>query len=475
MDLRIGRVGAPSAAQALVLAIILSTGVPASAQTQRDVDCKKCVDTGDIAKKAINASRLKPGAVTTKILRDNAVTGAKIRDGSVTGDDLAPGAVDATKLAPSAVTGATIQDGAVAGADIAAGTVGAAKLAPDAVTGTQILDGTVAGADLAAGAVGSANLPANAVTSTKILDGTVSAADLAPDAVTVGPDDIFRRVLVVSPAGDGADQAANGAELLAALTFLNGATSSTARWLIKVEPGVYDVGTALALVPAFADLEGSGEATTRITGGGAFTPTILVNSNSELRFLTVENSGGLSTNVAIQASGTARVTHVTAIATNTFSGSTPRGIDLFGTSVASDVTVRAVSTGANGRARGVATRDTPILRDAIVTAEVTTSSPNYAAGIFVSLQSQPTLINVKASASGNASESRGLSLQDSNTNPKIRDSVLVGAGANTNVAVRRELNATATIANTQLVGAIDTGLTCLNVYNASLVAVDASC
>ena len=50
----------------------------AKAQTAGDLDCNKCVDKGNIARKAVTKSRIKK----------NAVTGAKIKDGSVGLGDL---------------------------------------------------------------------------------------------------------------------------------------------------------------------------------------------------------------------------------------------------------------------------------------------------------------------------------------------------------------------------------------------------
>jgi len=102
-------------------------------------------------------------------------------------------------------------------------------------------------------AVDAAKLASGAVTGATVLDGAVTAAKLAPDAVAVGPDDIFARTLVVRPFGDGSNAAANGLELLDALTFLGGvspAPGAANPWLLKLEAGLYDVGsTQVALLP----------------------------------------------------------------------------------------------------------------------------------------------------------------------------------------------------------------------------------
>ncbi len=70
----------------------------------------------------------------------------------------------------------------------------------------------------------------------------------------------------------------------------------------------------------YVDIQGSGELTTKITFTGsasATTGTLIGAYNAELRFLTVENSGGGSTYaIALYNSGAApRLTHMTASAT----------------------------------------------------------------------------------------------------------------------------------------------------------------
>ena len=64
------------------------------------LDCDRCVDSSDIAPRAVGTShiqsdaitttRLKTGAVTTRKIKGRAVTTAKIRDGAVTVSKVAP-------------------------------------------------------------------------------------------------------------------------------------------------------------------------------------------------------------------------------------------------------------------------------------------------------------------------------------------------------------------------------------------------
>jgi pectin methylesterase-like acyl-CoA thioesterase len=102
--------------------------------------------------------------------------------------------------------------------------------------------------------------------------------------------------------------------ITAALNSIADASASN-RYLVWVAPGVY---TETVTMKPFVDIEGAGELTTKITFSGsasATAGTLLGANNAELRFLTVENTGGTAWAVAIFNSGTApRLTHVTASA-----------------------------------------------------------------------------------------------------------------------------------------------------------------
>ena len=77
--------------------------------------------------------------------------------------------------------------------------------------------------------------------------------------------------------------------------------------------GVY---TEQVTMKPYVDIQGSGELATKITWTGSITDTpgtVMGASNAELRFLTVENTGGYTYAVAIyNSSASLRLTHVTA-------------------------------------------------------------------------------------------------------------------------------------------------------------------
>lgn len=126
------------------------------------------------------------------------------------------------------------------------------------------------------------------------------------------------RTVVVSPDGTPTQ---NGTALLSAMNTISNASPSAANpWLLKLEPGIYDMGSnALALKP-YVDLEGSGEGTTLISSTVAssnFPPaqgTLVMASNTEARFVKITNSGTSTYSTAILVGSSvsnAKVTHVT--------------------------------------------------------------------------------------------------------------------------------------------------------------------
>jgi hypothetical protein len=116
----------------------------------------------------------------------------------------------------------------------------------------------------------------------------------------------YKRTVVVSPVGTDTQ---NGTALLNALASITDA-SAAKPYLLKIEPGVYDLGSSGSLeMKEHVDIEGSGELTTVITssvtqGPGSDTAcpigTVAGANDTELRFLTVRNTGTGFCNIAIR-------------------------------------------------------------------------------------------------------------------------------------------------------------------------------
>jgi len=207
----------------------------------------------------------------------------------------------------SGIKTAHIQDGAVTGSKVADGAIAGSKIAPGAVSTSTIADGAVTDAKItgpiSAAKISSADLDADTV------DG-YHASDLAKKSANV---------IVVSKDGRG-----DFTDPVAAMASITGASESNP-YLLKIEPGVYDIGVNTLLGKPWVDVQGAGENTTVVTGAGAaggnpWTNCVAVFSDhEEARFITFKAYGAndLAAAVCLEGDGSApsRLLHVTASAT----------------------------------------------------------------------------------------------------------------------------------------------------------------
>lgn len=111
-------------------------------------------------------------------------------------------------------------------------------------------------------------------------------------ATLIGPihADTFNRTAVVPATGD---RVADGDALISELERLYPIPDEKNRWLVRLEPGTYDVGTTAVVMREYVDIEGSGTASTTIYGSVAPPPGYRLGglvegaSNTELRSLTI--------------------------------------------------------------------------------------------------------------------------------------------------------------------------------------------
>jgi hypothetical protein len=92
--------------------------------------------------------------------------------------------------------------------------------------------------------------------------------------------------------------------------------SASNPYLIKIEPGVYNLDAHSLFMLPYVDVEGSGEGVTTITSAlGTGSGAVVAANNSELRYVTVKNTGEPNQQVVAIFSETAspRLSHVTAI------------------------------------------------------------------------------------------------------------------------------------------------------------------
>jgi hypothetical protein len=121
----------------------------------------------------------------------------------------------------------------------------------------------------------------------------------------------FMRTIVVMPIGSSgtspADHVVSGTLLKLELNTFTGTPSARVadadhRWLVKLEPGIYDLDGDTLQMHEYVDIEGSGKGVTVIRSNGCLAGsgdtitggTVRGTSNAEIRSLTIENTGSVS-------------------------------------------------------------------------------------------------------------------------------------------------------------------------------------
>jgi hypothetical protein len=278
----------------------------------------------------------------------------------------------------------------------------------------------------------------------------------------------FVRTIVVGPVGT---STANGTALRNALANIASPSSSNP-WLLKVEPGIYDLGATPLSMREYVDIEGSGQFITTILaeGYGAVSGA----NNAELRQLTITNNGnggGAFVTTAVQAlNSSPRLTDVTLNVSG--SGDTVYGIEFSQSSlpiVLTRVTIR-VASGPSGFTGGIynyLTTGSAVFQNVDVKL---TGSGCCLMGIF---NNAPASVTVRDSSvdGGNGTGIRSSPL--SSLNVAITNSTITGAAA----ALQSDAGVTNLISATQLSGILSGGGTnkCVGAYNANFIALGSAC
>lgn len=228
----------------------------------------------------------------------------------------------------------------------------------------------------------------------------------------------YARTIYVS--GGGTD-AANGTALTTALANISG-NSATSPYLVKIEPGVYDIGVSTLTMKTYVDIEGSGQNATFIksqrsqSSAAANAAAVAGAVNAEIRELTITNSGaggaigigffatgtgaysvrnvtinstsGTGTSYGIYMSSSAQVfvRHATVNATAISNG---HATALFATTSATpvihDSTLKGTSPGGTGTAIGIHTSSSTVVATVDSSTIVGTGSNSLSRGIYVAL------------------------------------------------------------------------------------------
>ncbi len=155
-----------------------------------------------------------------------------------------------------------------------------------------------------------------------LLDGQDSTAFLSTNQKAADADKLdgkdstqfqgaYARTIVVAPVGTPTQ---NGTALRNALNSITGASGAN-RYLLKIEPGNYDLGNTPLQMKSWVDIEGSGAPATDIWSGAFNTDTsatIMSDALAELRFLRVLNFGMGPYAIALRLTGPTQVSHISA-------------------------------------------------------------------------------------------------------------------------------------------------------------------
>ncbi len=199
----------------------------------------------------------------------------------------------------------------------------------------------------------------------------------------------YQNVVIVAKSGG------DFTSIQAALDSITDASDAN-RYLIWVAPGVY---TGRVTMKPYVDIEGAGELTTKITYTGSAseqTGTVVGANNAELRFLTVENTGGNWYATAIyNSSASPRLTHITASA----SGGNSNNCGVYNHTNASP-TMTNITASASGGSNSYGVLNYSSSSPTMTNVTASASGGTYTYGVYNHTNSSPTMTNVTASALG---------------------------------------------------------------------------
>lgn len=241
----------------------------------------------------------------------------------------------------------------------------------------------------------------------------VAAVLLVAQGAAARPVNLDRTVHVSPVAGN---PAASGARLLGALDGITTASADNP-WLLKIEPGVYDLAGQSLVMKAYVDVEGSGEGVTTVRSTVDRVGTVQGAEHAELRGLTVVNTGAMDAMALVSGAGTFAASRVTCLAQGG-SRSAAGAVNYADGGTFRDMTVRAEG---GDVATGFATDGGVLVR-----VRAFASAPRFAYGVFSSA-STGELEDVTAEATG---ASYALGFRNEGGGPLLRNVRAIGRGAN---------------------------------------------
>jgi hypothetical protein len=253
--------------------------------------------------------------------------------------------------------------------------------------------------------------------------------------------------------------------------------SDTAPCLLKIMPGVYDIGTSSVAMQSYIDIEGSGENVTIIQGTVNSSSSGVVNGagSAEVRFLSIQNLGGAGhTNAIAVYSNSAyygfRLTNVTLHAEGADSNNYGY-YNYYSNSIMTNVTVEAMGGTTTYGVYNIH-YSYPTMNNVDVTAQSGTSN-NY--GVYNS-HSGGTIKNSSITGHGGMTPGSSNGIYNINSSEQtISHSSVYGADN----SLYNNSGCTFSVANSQISGgaAVANGgtFTCYGNYDASYTGLNSSC
>jgi len=218
--------------------------------------------------------------------------------------------------------------------------------------------------------------------------------DITDGAVTPAKLSLYGNVAIV---------ATTGGDFTDPLTAMNnissvcGTPSASNPCLVKIMPGVYNIGANSLQMKDYVDIEGSGENVTAIIGtvDGASTGVIKGASNATIRLLSVQNVGGGSNSVGFyNVNASPKMRQITVSA----SGGSNKNYGIFNSTGSQPIMTNVTSSASGGNwSYGVYNYNgsSPLMDDVRASASGGTTNT----GIHNQAAS-PVLVNIMASATG---------------------------------------------------------------------------
>lgn len=301
-----------------LLSFLLATGTAGASVSNDQVQSQHIREADGTSGQNTNSG----AGVKTGHIQDSAVTSAKIQDGQVMNADLGPNAVTTDKLSAGAVTDAKIS-----------GTISAGKLP-----------------------VGSTS-------------GTVAAGDHAHDGLYQKK---YANVVVVAKSGG------DFTDPIAAINSITDASASNP-YLMKIMPGIYDLGSSALSLKDYVDVEGSGENVTLIKSSiaGVAGGAVNVAGNSDIRFLAIANVGGGESAVGLSIRNFAGNNRLTNLLISASGGSDVNyGIINSGEGPTTMTNVVAIASG-GGTSVGISNGQTTFVMNNVVATGTEGTSTNF--------------------------------------------------------------------------------------------------